>query len=350
MHYTEAVFNSYKLVEDAVLLGFTGQLELCPTTERLHLQAALRAPKRCTATALAAELRAYDPYWHSVHLVGAPVADLQTLANYSNKTATRADPNALPWTHGVVAVEAPNGRTGEEEVRSLVRAGATWRGLLESDSVRWSTLAQLGTVLPRALALYQPRRDGSVKPEVYLMVGASGTGKSVMTRALCEEKGWKPYTLPLDAGGHVSFVTEDICGADTLIFSDFRGQGISMTAILNLVDRGEYQMQTKGGMVHVCATRFIFNSNVEPDKWWAGVKEKDEASWQEKYDALKRRFDEWRVPYNYKLAFRAWRLEQRMTAPLAPMWEQDATRVIVPEDITAERLAINMAESVISEH
>ena len=50
LHYTEAVFNSYKLVEDAVLLGFTGQLELCPTTERLHLQAALRAPKRCTAT------------------------------------------------------------------------------------------------------------------------------------------------------------------------------------------------------------------------------------------------------------------------------------------------------------
>ena len=330
MHYDEARYNASKVVEDCLVLGFTGQLETCPTTQRLHLQAVLRVFKRQTATAMAQRLREYDPYWHSVHLVGAPVGDLGTLSNYTNKERTRAHPDALPFTYGVVTVPGSDGRTGEEAVRQLVRGGAGWAHLLDAPGVEWSALQSLSAVLPRAMAIYGPKRDPNTTPEVYLLVGESGTGKSVMARELCTQKGWKSYSMPFDAGGNNTFVTEDVSGKDTLILEDFRGQGLAMTAFLNLVDRGPFTMQTKGGMVNIVASRFIITSNVPPVEWWAGYKEKDLAGWEEKYKAVKRRLDEWTVAYNYKAAFRLWRLEQRLTGPIAPMWADVATRVITP--------------------
>lgn len=329
LHYLEAQYQCSQVVADKLALGFTAQLERCPNTGRLHLQGALRTFKRETAVAAAKRLRDYDPYWQSVHLVGTPVVDLPRLNDYASKTESRAAPNLEPFTFGTVVSADESGRVSDTAIADAVRGGATYKELLDTQD--WFQLARLGNTLTRAMAVYGKERDASVTPQVYLFIGESGTGKTWCVRELVAELKLQAYWLPLDAGGNNTFVTDEIVGAQALVLEDFRGQGLQMTQFLNLVDRGQFKMQTKGGFANVSATVFFITSNVEPESWWSGVKEKDPNGWEEKMKAVKRRLNEWQVKVNYKLRFRAWRLMEQRMSELAHEYSDDvASRHITP--------------------
>lgn len=63
-------------------------------------------------------------------------------------------------------------------------------------------------------------------------------------------------------------------GQEHVIIDEFRG-GIDISHMLRWLDRYPVCVETKGGSVPLCATKFWITSNLEPKEWY---KEIDEAT------------------------------------------------------------------------
>ena len=313
LQFLEAQYMANELVRDGLVLGFVGQLEVCPSSARLHLQFCARVAVKATAVGFAERLRASagGVYWHSVYVEVRQVGDLAAVRKYNTKEDTRALPDEPPIEFGVL------GDAGKAShpmallaVQADVKAGAGWRDLLEKHP--WEVLGAHTTLLNLALSLYGAQRDPDAQPAGVLLVGPSGSGKTWYVRKWCTDNNYKSYTLPLDAGGSSMFVTPEAGEADCLILEDFRGQGLTMTQFLNLVDRGPFKLQTKGGWVNIKAHMFAITSNEDPESWWPKLKIDQPERWEANMKAVRRRIQEWFTMPHYKLAFRAWQLEKRM--------------------------------------
>lgn len=100
------------------------------------------------------------------------------------------------------------------------------------------------------------------KPEVVVLWGPTGVGKSRLARTYSEnyyvktaihEKWWDGYD-----------------NEDTIIWDDFRGGDVKFTMLLTLLDGYRKQVQFKGGFHYLKPKRWIITSCKPAEQWYTG--------------------------------------------------------------------------------
>ncbi len=230
------------------------QLELCPTTQRLHVQGYFI----CASVRIAGAKRIIG--FNRVHL-GPRSHDHAVARDYCTKEDTRLS-GSSPTELG----KEPSGSGTRSDLESLgrdIRAGATERQLFENHTGGYLRYARS---IERARGLYARGRTGGVT--VFVLWGDTGTGK---TRAAYEQFP-DAYWLPPSNGTTIWWPGYD--SESTVIVDDFGAGGWPLTYWLRVCDRYPLKVQTKGGFVTLAATEFVFTSNLSPMDWYPGAAEK----------------------------------------------------------------------------
>ncbi|EZG42884.1 replicase [Gregarina niphandrodes] len=102
------------------------------------------------------------------------------------------------------------------------------------------------------------------KPEVIVLWGPPGTGKSHTARAVSDDYYVKPAGPWWDG----------YFGQELVIFDDFYGSE-KFCDMLRWLSENPIKVPIKGSMTDLLATKFIITSNVEPERWYPHVENKD---------------------------------------------------------------------------
>ena len=160
--------------------------------------------------------------------------------------------NASVTEHGQMS--KPGKRSDLEDVATMILAGKRVREVADEYPVQY---IKFHKGIEKLRGLQIPVRDKA--PEVIVLYGKTGTGKSKMAREMCPEayiwgpeqgKWWDGYD-----------------GETEVILEEFRGQ-LPFGYILRLLDRYGMRVETKGSTVQFCATKIIITSPVHWKEWY----------------------------------------------------------------------------------
>lgn len=132
-----------------------------------------------------------------------------------------------------------------------------------------------------ALIQYRSPPVRTVVPEVYLIHGKTGLGKTRAVWDLMKGKEEKMYEFTPGAGAWFDFYD----GEPVLLMDEYVGC-LPLCLLLRVLDRYKVKVPVKGSFVDLSAVRYIFiTSNLHPSAWydWKGR--------EEQYHALRRRID-----------------------------------------------------------
>lgn len=94
-------------------------------------------------------------------------------------------------------------------------------------------------------------------PQIYVLIGPSGVGKSRTARAMFPDAYWKQPGKWWD----------DYDGEDTIIFDEFRGD-YKFGELLRILDSTPLCVETKGSSCSIQAHTLVFTSNFHPSRWY----------------------------------------------------------------------------------
>ena len=225
-----------KLFEKTGAVYVVGQLECCPDTKRLHIQACcnFKEPVRCS------KLKKYDADMH----IEAVKRD-NGANEYCMKTETRV---AGPWEFGVKPVRR-NSKTDWEEVWTKAAAGKLDEIPASVRVIHYSKL--------KAIAKDHMKFADKDHLRGLWIFGDAGAGKSRWVREHCPaadlypklcNKWWDGYT-----------------GQRYVVMDDFGPQHVVLTQQLKIwADRYGCILETKGGAVADNYEWFIITSQYQP--------------------------------------------------------------------------------------
>ncbi|UPW40758.1 replication associated protein [Sigmofec virus UA08Rod_19468] len=177
-------------------------------------------------------------------------------AAYCQKEDTRV---AGPWQFGTITVRGK--RTGLDDAVAMVRSGAPLRDVIDAFPVIWVHHGRGLLDLRQRLALECDRRQfGPEGPEVWVLYGPSGTGKSRFVASTWPDAFWK---IP----GEKWWDGYD--GHETVVLDDFKDGDLRLTDLQRLLDRYPLWVEVKGGAVPMLAKRYVITSNSHPDTWYS---------------------------------------------------------------------------------
>lgn len=186
---------------------------------------------------------------------------------YCTKDDTRI---AGPWEFGELPQKGR--RKDLERLRDAVlRDGLTQQQIIDTDLC--STLL----MYPKAyytLQAIRAKKQPKTKPEIWLLYGATGTGKSRLAREIAPNAYEKPDGRWWDGYD----------GEQHVIWDDFDYQKYPIQELLKVTDRYGKKVEVKGSYVELTMTKLVFTSNTPPELWYQGET-------QEHRDALMRRID-----------------------------------------------------------
>lgn len=149
-------------------------------------------------------------------------------------------------------------RTDLERVADMVADGASVREIAKQYPGQY---IRYGQGIHRYMGAVIEPRDGTQAPEVTVIYGSTGTGKSKTARQLFQGKNYWLWTP--SRGKWFDGYT----GQDFAIFEEFRGQ-ISLGEMLTILDRYECPREIKGGMTEFRALNIIITSPKHPKEWY----------------------------------------------------------------------------------
>lgn len=230
------------------------QEEQCPETGKAHMQLYIELARPVRFTHLQKQV-----FKELVHCE-ARSGSRQQAREYCRKEESRI---AGPWEYGVWLGDTDAGdssgrSTDLERLIQGVRSGMTNSQLWEQHP------AAMGRHF-RAVDRYRidcpviVRREA---PEVLVLWGESGTGKTREAHRLIEERGHSFYNkMPGDWWCGYS-------GQDAVIIDDFYGN-LRYTTFLQVLDRYPgVTVEIKGGNVHFTSKLVIITSNKHPREWY----------------------------------------------------------------------------------
>lgn len=192
---------------------------------------------------------------------------------YCTKKESRIDG---PWTFGELAVAKKGGMS--PDFLEQIKSGKRLRDLAEThvDDVR-----KYPRFYHEMRRLFPPPARETA-PEVVLLYGPPGTGKTRYVRE--KEPAVDLFIKPVDK----SFWMDGYDGQPAVLLDDFYGAAnhISLTNLLQLIDRYLTQVPVKGSFVWWQPERIYITTNIHPANWY------EYRDRMEHYDALKRRFTE----------------------------------------------------------
>lgn len=225
------------------------QLELCPRTNRLHLQgyAEFVGPKTWS--------------WVHENCEGLETAHLEQrkgsqgeARRYCMKEDSRVDG---PWEWGEPKEQGK--RSDLQDIKKRLDSGDSEALIAEDHFGSWVRYHRSFREYKRVRQL-EAVRDWPM--ELILFIGPTRTGKSSRARAAYPGAYWGPKGKWWDG----------YAGQETIIIDEMYGHRMPYTELLQLMDRYPYQVETKGGMVQITSKRIVFTSNQLPEDWYDSVK------------------------------------------------------------------------------
>lgn len=225
--------------------------EVCPTTQRKHLQGYIQYDNQRTLTAIKKSLGL--PKIH-LEISNGSSEDNKTYCSKDNDVYERGD------------CKKQGRRTDIEDIKNLLTEGCRLR-----DIVPVATSVQSVRMAEIHLKYFERKRDW--KPEVMWFWGPTGTGKTREAYEILED----PYTT-LDTGNW----WEGYDAHPHVIIDDMRGDFMKYHRLLKLLDRYPYIIECKGGSRQFLAEKIIITSAYHP---------RDIFSTREDIEQLLRRID-----------------------------------------------------------
>lgn len=159
-------------------------------------------------------------------------------------------------------------RTDHDEVASLILDGATVKDVWRENP---GYFMKYHSAVSKAVSMeVKPRNSDHLK--IYILYGASGTGKSVHARRLCESLRTDAYWTSYSEGRGVIW-WDGYDRQEVVVLDEFRGQ-VPLLYLNRLLDYGPFRAQLKGGTVEVVASTFIVCSNYLPCHWYTNTARK----------------------------------------------------------------------------
>jgi len=263
-------------LESSFVSYCVAQAEVCPQTARLHIQGYIELTERWTFHRV--KQRVFSQYMPGCHASAARGSAAQNTV-YCTKPESRV-PGTEPVVHG-----EPAGDEGEthqagkalDRVYVDIRAGMTMEEII--DKYGFGMYVRHERPLKTAMCTWGKRR--SSQPVIKLLVGPSASGKSRWV----EREFPNRYRMTFGNGGNSAWF-DGYNGEAVIELSEFRGQ-LQLSFMLDLLDRYQLKVQTKGGTVQFLADVIIITSNEEPSEWYKTMEDRDE-----KMKPLLRRIEE----------------------------------------------------------
>lgn len=235
------LWSSWTMLEPVVFMA--GQMEMCPTSQRIHLQAYLQLRGKHSIRAMKTLLTT-----NTVHLERAKGTPQENLLYVSKEESRHA---SLP-SHGTMK------KTGHEckqlQTRDLlreIRMGKSEMFLAEKYSTKW--LCYRRTLLDYRRLCVQSERHWKTKVIWYW--GPTGSGKTRLAHIITHKKAW----VASDNTGrwfdgyehHRDVIFDDVDCTEKL----------DRSLLLRLIDRYPMTVPVKGSFVDWVPKRVIFTSN-----------------------------------------------------------------------------------------
>lgn len=261
-----------------------GQAELCPTTKRLHIQGYLECKERWT-------FHRVKQMVFAEYMPGACISVARGNAQQNREYCTK-DESRVPGT-SPVEIGDPQGDAGEthqagkslDRVFADIKAGLSMEEII--DKYGFGLFVRHERALKSAMCTWGKRR--SAMPKIVLLVGPSGSGKSRWVQRNYPRR----YRMTFGNGGNAAWF-DGYNGEDVIELSEFRGQ-LQLAFMLDLLDRYELKVQTKGGTTQCVSTTIVITSNDEPVDWYPQMEGRDE-----KLKPLLRRIEEYGTRPRYQ--------------------------------------------------
>lgn len=176
-------------------------------------------------------------------------------SDYCKKEDTRV---AGPWEFGTLTTRGKV--RGLDDAVAMVQRGEPLKKVIETFPVVWVHHGRGLLDLRQRLNLDCDRREfGAEGPEVWVLYGPSGTGKSRFVASMWPDAFWK---IP----GEKWWDGYD--GHETVVLDDFKDGDLRLTDLQRLLDRYPLWVEVKGGAVPMLAKRYVITSNCHPDLWY----------------------------------------------------------------------------------
>lgn len=254
-----------------LLEGSTGvrfgiwQLEMCPTSQRYHLQGYIEFTSAVRLSTLKLLIG------NSVHGESRK-ASRQLAIEYCRKEESRV---RGPWTYGDEDCVRPGKRTDLDNVAETIQGGGHIDDVVGEYPVQYIRFRR------GIEALYnhglKKRAQEWRQVQVLVYWGEAGSGK---TRKAIEENSSR---FILDQGDRVWF--DGYSGEDCLIIDDFYGW-IKFGQFLRILDGHPLRLEIKGGFTWALWKRVIITSNKPWAEWYGSVTDSRQVA------ALRRRISE----------------------------------------------------------
>ncbi len=250
--------------EDKVLRGCAFQLELCPDTDRRHVQgyAEFYAPARFKSL----QRITGDPAMHCERARGTREQNL----TYVSKEGTSVGGTATKL--GTWPEPAQGARTDLSSIALLIRDGSiTWatkQSHLWDD--HYGAMVKYSRGLGLAYQYYRSREAAREPPEVIVHWGASGTGK---TRAVYDLIGpdrlpaHELFRVPASSDGRATWF-DGYIGQSVVLFDDFDGRTPPIAMMLQILDRYPVTLPVKCSFTAWNPAKIYITSNLNPETEW----------------------------------------------------------------------------------
>lgn len=222
-----------------------GQVERAPDTGRFHIQGFAQTAQRKRLTQMK---RLSDrAHWEKAR-------DPNAARAYAMKEDTRVDG---PWEYG--AWKKAGRPATLEDACKLVLEGKTDEEIAKAAPMQFVRHYKGIAALRMAAKIGGPRREWA--PELWVLWGPSGTGKSSFARMNWPDAYWKPHKDECP-------YWEGYFGQETVVLDDFSGSFMSLHQFQVLVDRYPLMLNLKFGSTPCLAKRIVITSNWHPTDWY----------------------------------------------------------------------------------
>lgn len=232
--------------------GLCHQLELCPSTERIHLQGYVEfdKPKRRAAIKSVSE---------RVHLEPAKGSRKQCI-DYCTKTESRFETGTCD---PVLLEETTQGKRNDIlDVTLQITRGQLTRDQVFSDRPDLICKYHRGI---NELFNWREKSERMADRELHVEVlwGDAGVGKTRFAYNSTEPED----VYILNKGNSNNLWWDNYDGQSVLVIDDFYGW-IQHSILLRILDRYPYQMEIKGGYTWAAWTTVYITSNKHPSTWY----------------------------------------------------------------------------------
>lgn len=235
------------------------QREICPTTNREHFQGYIECAVRKRLTWLKRNV-SYTAHFERMRGTRRQARD------YCMKKETRK-PDCEPVELGIWNAPQPGKRTDLDAVKEKLDSGLTLAEIAVQDDTFAPCVRNFKGLewYMKVTQLKGKPRTGDEPIEVLVYFGKPGSGKTWLAKQSYPDAFWMPSQSKWWDGYQ---------GESTVIFDEFNHGWFPWDTFMRIIDRYPMKVEYKGGVIDLCARRFVLTTNTHPRLWYKNMGDK----------------------------------------------------------------------------